>query len=69
MDRWAAWWRRDGDAVYVDVEDYKRQRVIREAEYQAAVDAGSKVLRVRGKVPEPVRRVTGLTEIVRVALR
>lgn len=69
MDSWIAWWRARADDVYVDVEDAVRQRAIREAEYQMACDAESKVLRVSGKVPEPTRRVSGLVEMVRTAAR
>jgi len=48
--------------TYVDVEAHERRRLIREAEYQAQVDAQSKVLRVSGKVTGERRRVAAVVD-------
>jgi len=45
--RWP--WRRPDPPVYVDPDDHVRRRLIREAEYQAELDAQAKVLRVSGR--------------------
>ena len=46
---------------FVDIEDLTRKRAIRESEYQQQADADSHILRVSGKVPQPVKRITAPT--------
>jgi hypothetical protein len=51
---------------FVDTAEHERRRLIREAEYQQALDAQAKILRVSGKVEGERRQVAGVVRIVRV---
>lgn len=48
--------------VYVDLDDTQRQRVLREADYQARADEQSKVLRVSGRrlIAGPLKRLRAI---------
>lgn len=52
-------------AVFVDVDEPARKRLIHEAEYQQELDRYSQVMRVSGKRKWPVVARRGLVEVVR----
>ena len=51
---------------YVDLSDPSRQQAIRESDYQQDADAGSRVLRVKGKVSPPVLSIKAITTKERI---
>jgi hypothetical protein len=50
----------------VDLSDPSRQQAIRESDYQQDADAGSRVLRVKGKVSPPVLSIKAITTKERI---
>jgi hypothetical protein len=50
------------DDAPIDIDDIHRQREIREADYQRAIDAQAKVLRVKGKGQRAARPIAAVVE-------
>lgn len=58
-------WRTVDPPEHIDIDEHHRRRVIAEAEYQAALDEQSTVLRVSGKVTGERRQVAAVVVMER----